>query len=94
MSNKILEIEKAFTHAGKFHADDVFSGALLRILNPEIEIILMASYLILALENLIITSPIEESEKAEPLMQPLVCYGINLVRSLLEKNEQLSSIKL
>lgn len=30
---------KAFTHAGKFHADDVFSSALLRYLNPEIEII-------------------------------------------------------
>lgn len=39
MSNKILEIKRAFTHAGKFHADDVFSGALLRILNPDIEII-------------------------------------------------------
>ena len=38
MSNKILEIKKAFTHGGKFHADDVFSGALLRILNPDIEI--------------------------------------------------------
>ncbi|MDO4489833.1 MAG: MYG1 family protein [Lachnospiraceae bacterium] len=29
----------AFTHGGKFHADDVFSTALLRILNPDIEII-------------------------------------------------------
>jgi uncharacterized UPF0160 family protein len=32
-------IKKAFTHGGKFHADDVFSGALLRILYPEIQII-------------------------------------------------------
>lgn len=30
---------KAFTHGGVFHADDVFAGALLRILNPDIEII-------------------------------------------------------
>lgn len=30
---------KAFTHAGKFHADDVFSAALLRYLNPDIEIL-------------------------------------------------------
>ncbi|KIR01778.1 hypothetical protein P261_00592 [Lachnospiraceae bacterium TWA4] len=30
---------QAFTHGGKFHADDVFSGALLRILNPSIKII-------------------------------------------------------
>ena len=29
---------KAFTHAGKFHADDVFSAALLRYFNPEIRI--------------------------------------------------------
>ena len=30
---------KAFTHSGKFHADDVFSSALLLYLNPEITII-------------------------------------------------------
>ena len=29
---------KAMTQGGKFHADDVFSGALLTILNPEIQI--------------------------------------------------------
>lgn len=29
----------ALTHAGKFHADDVFGGAFLRILNPDIKII-------------------------------------------------------
>lgn len=29
---------KAFTHSGKFHADDVFSSALLLYLNPEIAI--------------------------------------------------------
>ena len=29
---------KAFTHGGKFHADDVFSAALLRILRPDIRI--------------------------------------------------------
>lgn len=28
----------AFTHGGKFHADDVFSAALLLYLNPEIQI--------------------------------------------------------
>lgn len=30
--------DKAFTHAGPFHADDVFSAALLRTLNPDITI--------------------------------------------------------
>lgn len=30
---------KAFTHSGKFHADDVFSSALLLYLNPQITII-------------------------------------------------------
>lgn len=29
---------KGFTHGGTFHADDVFSTALLKILNPDIEI--------------------------------------------------------
>ena len=27
---------EAVTHNGRFHADDVFSAALLKILNPEI----------------------------------------------------------
>ena len=41
--NELLEkIKKkdacAFTHSGKFHADDVFSAALLLYLNPEINI--------------------------------------------------------
>ena len=41
--NQLLEIIRqkdasAFTHSGKFHADDVFSSALLLYLNPEITI--------------------------------------------------------
>lgn len=31
--------DRGFTHGAKFHADDVFSTALLRILNPGIEVI-------------------------------------------------------
>ena len=31
--------EVAYTHAGKFHADDVFSAALLRILRPDIRFV-------------------------------------------------------
>lgn len=30
---------EAMTHAGRFHADDVFSAALLKILNPQIKIV-------------------------------------------------------
>lgn len=30
--------DKGFTHGGKFHSDDVFATALLRILNPQIQI--------------------------------------------------------
>ncbi len=30
--------DKGFTHGGRFHADDVFSAALLKILNPNIKI--------------------------------------------------------
>lgn len=37
--NKINIPEKAFTHSGKFHSDDVFSAALLTYLNPNIQII-------------------------------------------------------
>ena len=33
-----ISIKKAFTHGGKFHSDDVFSAALLKILFPEIDI--------------------------------------------------------
>ena len=42
MNQLLKEIRKenasAFTHGGKFHADDVFSAALLLYLNPEIQI--------------------------------------------------------
>ncbi len=37
-SNPAKIPELAFTHAGRFHADDVFSAALLRILRPDIRI--------------------------------------------------------
>lgn len=37
--NQINQVpNKAFTHSGKFHADDIFSSALLTYLNPKIEI--------------------------------------------------------
>lgn len=36
--DKYISVEKAFTHAGNFHADDVFSGAFLQLLNPDIRI--------------------------------------------------------
>lgn len=29
---------RGFTHGGKFHADDVFATALLRILRPDFEV--------------------------------------------------------
>lgn len=35
---KYIEDEKGFTHGGKFHADDVFSAALLSILNPNFKV--------------------------------------------------------
>lgn len=37
MTNLPTIPDKAITHAGKFHADDIFSAALLRILNPDIQ---------------------------------------------------------
>lgn len=38
LDNKIKVPDYAFTHAGKFHSDDVFSSALLTYLNPDIKI--------------------------------------------------------
>lgn len=39
MEKKTLTIpDKGFTHGGKFHSDDVFATAFLRILNPEIQV--------------------------------------------------------
>lgn len=35
----VTTVKRALTHGGKFHADDVFSAALLKIVNPNIEII-------------------------------------------------------
>ena len=32
--------DHGFTHGAKFHADDLFSTALLRLLNPSIELVL------------------------------------------------------
>ncbi|MDE8682253.1 MYG1 family protein, partial [Blautia schinkii] len=43
MNNLLNKIHQqnstAFTHRGKFHADDVFSAALLLYLNPELTIL-------------------------------------------------------
>lgn len=38
MQSNVSKIKKAFTHGGIFHADDVFATALLKILNPNIEV--------------------------------------------------------
>lgn len=35
----IKSIKRAFTHGGAFHADDVFSTAFIKMLNPDIEVI-------------------------------------------------------
>lgn len=36
---RLIDIEKGFTHGGGFHADDVFSSALLKMLNSEMDIL-------------------------------------------------------
>lgn len=38
LADRIKKSHDAFTHSGKFHADDVFSSALLRMINPDINI--------------------------------------------------------
>lgn len=76
---------KAFTHSGKFHADDVFSSALLLYLNPQITITrgnrVPEDYdgivFILAEGGMIITRETVVCVKMEYRMPPLVCYGKN-----------------
>lgn len=38
MQSNVSKIKNAFTHGGIFHADDVFATALLKILNPNIQV--------------------------------------------------------
>lgn len=35
----VKKLEYGYTHAGVFHADDIFSAALLKLINPEIRIV-------------------------------------------------------
>ena len=65
---------KAFTHSGKFHADDVFSSALLLYLNPEITI----TYLISDAESMTIIRKTAGSVKTECRMRHLDCSGSSL----------------
>lgn len=37
-TNEVINVKIAYTHAGVFHADDIFSSALLKLINPAIEI--------------------------------------------------------
>lgn len=36
---EVKKIRKALTHGGKFHSDDVFGAAFLKVINPDIEIV-------------------------------------------------------
>lgn len=38
MNTNEVNVKTAYTHAGVFHADDIFSSALLKLINPAIEI--------------------------------------------------------
>ena len=86
--NQLLEMIRqkdasAFTHSGKFHADDVFSSALLLYLNPEIKspaetksrMILTVSYLISDAADMTTTRRTAVSAKMESLMQLSDFYG-------------------
>ena len=71
---------QAFTHSGKFHADDVFSAALLLSVNPEITIcrgrrILRGLSLISEEENTTIIRGIAESVKMVCHMRLSGFYG-------------------
>ena len=36
---EVKKIRKALTHGGKFHSDDVFGAAFLKVINPDIEVV-------------------------------------------------------
>lgn len=91
---------KAFTHSGKFHADDVFLLHYFYILilksQSPVEIkflkILRELFLILEGANTIITSATAASAKMEYLMQHSDFSGKNLVQKFLAKNLPQSSM--
>lgn len=70
---------RAFTHGGKFHADDVFSAALLFYINPEITILrgnrvpVISWNCVLILEEVRMTTS-EDSESGKT-----VCHTLLLV---------------
>ena len=67
----------AFTHGGKFHADDVFSAALLLHFNPQI---LTGLFLILEEENTTITRKTAGSGKTRFRTRRLAFYGRHLAQ--------------
>ena len=66
---------KAFTHGGKFHADDVFSAALLLYLNPEITIT-RGNKVPEDYDGIVFDTA--ESVKMECRMRHLDCFGSSL----------------
>ena len=78
----------AFTHSGKFHADDVFSAALLLYLNPEITITrgnqvpenYEVLFLILAEDSMIIIRKTAVSAIMASHMRPSAFSGKSLDR--------------
>lgn len=78
----------AFTHSGKFHADDVFSAALLLYLNPEITITrgnqvpenYEVLFLILAEDSMIIIRKTAVSAIMASHMRPSAFSGRSLDR--------------
>ena len=73
----------AFTHGGKFHADDVFSSALLLYINPEISITrgnsvpddFIGIVFDIGVVSLTITRRTAESGKTVCRMRHLACCG-------------------
>lgn len=78
----------AFTHSGKFHADDVFSAALLLYLNPEITThvetrflkTMKVLFLILAEDSMIIIRKTAVSAIMASHMRPSAFSGRSLDR--------------
>ena len=74
----------AFTHGGKFHADDVFSAALLLHFNPQLTIQrgnrVPGLFLILEEENTTITRKTAGSGKTRFRTRRLAFYGRHLAQ--------------
>ena len=95
--SKTIEIPlRGFTHGSKFHSDDVFATAFLKILNPGIEITrgfevpenFDGIVYDIGRGGTTTTRQIRSTVKTAAHMLHLGLYGVNLVQNILAQKKQ------